>query len=278
MATEPLMRWLIGAAEHRTTVTYRDAGDRLERECGFSRIFSLHMGIPAGAMQYALLSEDPGAPLLHALLVRKGSGVPGPGARVFLEGRFPDVPELQHDGVDQAHPEVWAEFAAIAAEEVYGYPGWAQLYEQMYGEYVPDPFFAPPVEDGGTSRGGAGEGPNHRALRLWMEVNPARIGRRYGNAETTTEEQLLSGDRVDVVYYTDKEVLAIEVKSRDSEWSDLERGIYQCVKYRAVLCAQEREGRTVRALLVTESELPRELAGRAKRLDITLRSFPPDGR
>ena len=149
---------------------------------------------------------------------------------------------------------------------------------KFYGEFVPDPFFAPPVEDGGTSRGGAGEGPNHRALRLWVEANPARIGRRYSNAETTTEEQLLSGDRVDVVYYTDNEVLAIEVKSRDSEWSDLERGIYQCVKYRAVLAAQEREGRTVRALLLTESELPRELAGRAKRLDITHRSFPPDSR
>ena len=78
--------------------------------------------------------------------------------------------------------------------------------------------------------------------------------------------------------YTDNEVLAIEVKSRDSEWSDLERGVYQCVKYRAVLAAQERQGRTVRALLVIESELPRELAGRAKRLDITHRSCPPDGR
>ena len=35
-------------------------------------------------------------------------------------------------------------------------------------------------------------------------------------------------------------MLAIEVKSRDSNWNDLRRGIYQCIKYRAVLHAQER--------------------------------------
>ena len=101
-----------------------------------------------------------------------------------------------------------------AAEEVYRYPSWERIYEQMYGEFVPDPFFAPPVEGGGAPPGGAGEGPNHRALRLWVQENPARIGSRYHDAVAVTEEELLSGDRVDVVYYTDREVVAIEVKSQ----------------------------------------------------------------
>lgn len=79
---------------------------------------------------------------------------------------------------------------------------------------------------------------------------------------------LLSGDRVDVVYCTDEEVLAIEVKSRVSSWEDLRRGIYQCVKYRAVLKAQERGSRTVRSLLVTETDLPSDLARLATDVEV----------
>ena len=65
-----------------------------------------------------------------------------------------------------------------------------------------------------------------------------------------TEHELLSGDRVDVVCFTESELVAVEVKSRDSNWQDLRRGVYQCVKYRAVLCAQEASQREVRCVLV----------------------------
>ena len=70
------------------------------------------------------------------------------------------------------------------------------------------------------------------------------------------------------MYYANDEVLAIEVKSRDSNWADLQRGIYQCVKYQAVLRAQERGERTIRTLLVTESDLRPDLENLARRLGI----------
>ena len=82
------------------------------------------------------------------------------------------------------------------------------------------------------------------------------------------KRELLSGDRVDVVYFADEQVLAIEVKSRDSNRADLLRGIYQCIKYGAVLRAQEDGAREVRTLLVTETALPDDLARVANRLDV----------
>ena len=272
-ATAPIMRWLIGAARQRTTITYGEAAARLERECGFGSIFPRNMGVAVGDMQYRILELDEAAPLLHVLMVR-GSGTrneigkPGDGAQEFLADRFPEEVLLQHDGVRRAHPQLWAEVVGQASEEVYGHRRWEDLYARLYGEYAPDPFFTTPVEGGGVPRGGAGEGPNHKALRLWVRRNPSRIDRRFQNSRTETEEGLLSGDRVDVVYYTDDEVLAIEVKSRDSNWADLQRGLYQCIKYEAVLRAQEQGGRTVGSLLVTESGLPLDLKSLATMLDI----------
>ena len=94
-----------------------------------------------------------------------------------------------------------------------------------------------------------------------------RPGLRAEN--TDTEVELLSGDRVDVVSKINDRVIAIEVKSRDSNYADLRRGVYQCVKYKAVLEAQDiRDNPTVESWLVTEAKLPGELFRLAGRLGV----------
>ena len=77
-STEPLARWLIGAAKHRTNLTYGETASRLEMECGFGRIFpAVRMGVVVGEMQYRIFELNPDAPLLNVLLVRKDTGEPG---------------------------------------------------------------------------------------------------------------------------------------------------------------------------------------------------------
>lgn len=103
-----------------------------------------------------------------------------------------------------------------------------------------------------------------------MQNHPERIAKGLRDVEAETEVELLSADRVDVVYRSPREVVTIEVKSRDSNWPDLRRGVYQCVKYRAVMEAQEEgSGRAVRSLLVTESPLPADFKQTARRLNVT---------
>ena len=270
-ATEPLARWLIGAARQFTTLAYSDAASRLEQECGFSRIFpASQMGKTVAAFQYAIHARAPSAPLLNVLLVLKDTGLPSSGAQDFLAARFPEEPRLAEDDADTVHPALWARYARRAITEAHDYPGWEALYEQFFGRYVPDPFYAPPARGRGKKRGGTGEGPNHRALRKWVKDHPRRVAKRLRDVKADTEVELRSADRVDVVYETPREVLAIEVKSRDSNWADLRRGVYQCVKYGAVVQAQEKEasGRAVRSLLVTESPLPADLEQTARRLGV----------
>ena len=53
--------------------------------------------------------------------------------------------------------------------------------------------------------------------------------------------------------------IAVEVKSARSDESDILRGMFQCVKYRAVLEAQQAAdsvAQSARAILVLEAQLP----------------------
>ena len=277
-ATEPLTRWLIAAAKEETTLTYSEAKDRLEKECGFDTIFTVNIGKVAGAVIDKILEQDSSAPLLNVLVVRKNGknkGRPGPGARVFLAERYPDEPWLSQNDAYEKYREDWIRIVEQETETVCNYPCWECLYKKVYGNnYEPDPFYAEGVESDGLPRGRGGEGINHKALRLWVKDNPEGVDRSFRSVRAETEVDLLSGDRVDVVFYADREIVAIEVKSRDSNWADLRRGIYQCVKYEAVLCAQELRNRSVRSLLVTETELYGDLKELAKKLGVKHKIVP----
>lgn len=124
----------------------------------------------------------------------------------------------------------------------------------------------------GLRFGRSGEGENHRKLREWVRDNPGAVEKRLAGARAETEVELLSGDCIDGVIDGESETVAVEVKSRDSNWADLKRGIYQCVKYRAVLRTQD-DRLPVRAWLGTEKELSDHLEERAKELGVERKSF-----
>ena len=106
--------------------------------------------------------------------------------------------------------------------------------------------------------------------------------------------------QIDVWFMSVGEQLAVEVKSRRSKMPDIERGIFQCVKYRALLKAQSQVARfstkqNIRVLLVSEQpapgltwqQLPEEARETVTRLMARLfsghesgdrRSRPPGGR
>jgi hypothetical protein len=55
----------------------------------------------------------------------------------------------------------------------------------------------------------------------------------------TQEFRLATGDSIDVLFVTRGKVFAVEVKSVISPEEDLVRGVFQCVKYEALLNAME---------------------------------------
>jgi hypothetical protein len=69
----------------------------------------------------------------------------------------------------------------------------------------------------------------------------------------------------------------LEVKSRISNSVDLKRGVYQCIKYRAVKTAMDvREEVVVEAVLVTETKIPGDIAALLRQHGIRHRQVAQD--
>lgn len=118
-----------------------------------------------------------------------------------------------------------------------------------------------------------GESENHKILKSYVCNNPDFIGLSADFVSRRTEKSLDSGDEVDVYFEYSKSLFAIEIKSRRSNASDVVRGIFQCVKYRAVLRAQESVSmklRQVGAWLVYEGRLTKTHKSIAKRLGVKI--------
>lgn len=269
LAVEPMTRWLMSAALERRSITYGEVKKRLEDEFRLSTIFTTRLGKPAGALIDRLLEEDPAIPLLNVLLVRSDTRLPGSGCGGYLAGRFGE-PKLSEEDAPTKYPDLWERYCAKAADEVYAFKDWPRLYRRIYRKKMAaEPADTKGTEKDGLTRGRGGEGRAHKALRLWVQANPDKIAPQLDDARAETEVDLLSGDRVDVVYYAQSKTLGIEVKSHTSDWFDLLRGVYQCVKYRAILKAQDiRPDAVVDTLLVTETELDGELKALAKRFGV----------
>ena len=230
-AAAPLAQWLIHAAKRRSTITYGAAKRRLETEFGFDTIFPTRMGAPAGRLMDRLLYVRPDCPLVNVLLVRQGDGMPGEGAGTFM-AKYLDEPSLANPGYRDGNPRDWRAVCDKVATDVYAFRDWDWVYEEAFGHRLPAAVPPAGSERDGMSHARRGEGPNHKALRLWVRDNPARVRRAYTKFDTDTEVVLESADRVDVVYYGPTSTVVIEVKSLDSDDTDLRRGVFQCVKYR----------------------------------------------
>jgi len=113
-----------------------------------------------------------------------------------------------------------------------------------------------------ASFGGGGESPEHKRLKEFIALHPESVGLTSKSFPGSMEESLQSGDTLDVCFQSGQDAVAIEVKSVLSSVSDIVRGMFQCVKYRAVLEAQQSANglpQSARAILVLESSLPAQL-------------------
>ena len=115
--------------------------------------------------------------------------------------------------------------------------------------------------------GGGGEGKQHKELRECISKNPKKYGLNIiGDGH---KESLPSGDEIDVVFETDDEYVIVEVKSEISDDNDIKRGLYQCVKYRAVVSAMlsvENRKKKIRAVLAVARDWGDELEELRKQL------------
>ncbi len=110
--------------------------------------------------------------------------------------------------------------------------------------------------------GGSGESREHRELKEYVARHPEIIGipKYVGFGET--EHLLPSGDILDVFFRSKNEDIGVEVKSHKSQLPDIMRGLFQCVKYLAILEARQAAKvlpQNARTVLILENEFPDKL-------------------
>lgn len=238
-----LIRW----AQSGQANTYGD----LAREIGNPNLRQ-GMGSQLGYLDDVMrkLEEVSGLtiPTLNALVQNK-QGVPSHGFSYVYEG------------YDELSIKVQKDLAREQNNKAFQYKDWNLVLELLGLK----PSIAVPEKEEKKIRTGSfshgGEGVKHKALKEYVCAHPEAVGLR-NIALSETEHVLLSGDRLDV-YFEQKDgtFIAVEVKSIISDDADILRGIYQCVKYQAVLDAESRtHSRPAKnkTLLVIEGELSQE--------------------
>lgn len=178
------------------------------------------------------LSREPGwreIPHIQSLVINQHRRLPGHGFEGFLAEK---VTEYRNLSVAEKRAYLDAYW-----HEIYAYPYWAEVLEACkLSPASPDARKTVATAKTGRS-GGGGEGEQHKRLKDQVASNPMLVGLPL-IARATKEAALPSGDKIDVLFETTDRHVAVEIKSSISNDVDLTRGLFQCVKYRAVMEAE----------------------------------------
>jgi hypothetical protein len=190
-------------------------------------------------------------PPIQCIVINQQDEVPGSGFFGFL---------LPDQSVKSLNRREKRELVNAVLQKVYLYPKWLEVLDHFK---LPRPTsdFARFVRSASSIRGG-GESEAHRSFKEWIASNKTVLGLSERIADGVCEYQLPSGDVVDVLFSQGSEVIPVETKSHISDVADITRGIFQCVKYQAVLEAAllaKNQKADVRAILALEAKFPAEL-------------------
>jgi hypothetical protein len=225
-----------------------------------------NLNYPLGSIGVALedLSEEWNEPIppIQCLVINKRYGLPGEGIGWFITKRE-DFRKLQRS---QQRALVRAEL-----QKVFEYPKWFAVLEALglSADYADVLAVAKRPLRGGESQ-------QHRRLKEFVAAHPELV-QLPATAKVDKEYVLPSGDVLDVLFRVDQDWIAVEVKSAISKTGDIARGMFQCVKYEAVIEAYQATlaiPQSVRAILVIEDTLPAELVSMKDMLGIEIIPAP----
>lgn len=270
-----LIRW----AKEGEPRTYSDLGEELFENYGHRVMPRKDLyGAVAGAIANALdrLSEETGEriPPLHAILVNKRTRIAGEGAIRISPAYFA--------GKDTSTPVAMRAQLEAAMDDVFNWPHWDRIAAH-FGVDVLEP--ASGVKDDGEpiplpvlpAQMGA-ESEEHQALKAWVAAHPEEFEDLGVFPKGSNEKRLSSGDRLDAYFKNDEGLeLAVEVKTSACSEDELKRGVFQAVKYRAVLRAMQKAEDKVpngEAVLVCTRKPTRETKVLMKRLNVRFQLAP----
>lgn len=230
-----------------------------------------NLNYPLGSIGTALmeLSKKWGEeiPQIQFIVVNQSTGLPGEGIEWFIK----DTKQFSKLSSKQKKALVDGVLAKI-----YGYNKW----DKVLNELGLIPFsISNTVKDNielsslNKFHSKGGEGEEHKKLKEIICNNPEHVGIKLKGLKPELEKSLPSGDSVDVSFSNNNNWVGIEVKSIISNEADILRGLYQCVKYSAVMestLSVMGIQKDVKVILALGGKLPKSLISVKNTLGITV--------
>ncbi len=195
-------------------------------------------------------------PPIQCLVINKNTGLPGEGIGWFLVKKD-DFASLS---LKQQRSIVDAEL-----QHIFSYSKWEEVLKAFdLAPSISD--FMPFVAHASKGRGGGeSESEAHKKLKQHVAQHPEIVGIKSPKTTADVEYPLPSGDILDVSFKTKNLWVAAEVKSAISNEEDIVRGLFQCIKYRAVMEAvllANAQQQNAKSILILESKFPNNLISR----------------
>lgn len=210
---------LVRQAQLRREIVYSDLAPQL----GMPNPRNLNnvLGYIGHALQSLSTLWADNIPPIQCLVVNKQTGLPGEGIWWFITSED----DFQSFSRRRQHAVLRAEL-----QKVYDYSRWPAVLDTLGLLTGPD---LSVVDEASKFRGG-GESKQHQKLKNYIADHP-EVLQLPATAKVDTEFRLPSGDSLDVLFRTGDDWIAVEVKSARSPLPDIVRGMFQCVKYQAVV-------------------------------------------
>jgi hypothetical protein len=250
---------LVRQANARARISYAE----LAEELGISNPRVLNYPLGSVGNSLIQLSEKWGQkiPPIQCLVVNQKDGLPGTGGVNFFVpsvGAFKGLPLRKRQDIVEG-----------VLAEVFAYPRWNEVLD-FFGLERAATGYERVIEAAAGCQGG-GESEPHKALKRYVAENPRVVDLPARAGVGEMEHALPSGDSIDVYFPFESVRTAVEVKARISDHADITRGLFQCIKYRAVLrawIAAENSDDATDAILVLEGKLPDDLRSLRNILDV----------
>lgn len=270
-------------------ITYKNMADAITRKLARSGTNVFHRAVAniVGTMMDDIWEKFEDAPPINAFVVNKDTQMPGFNVQYHFDAYFhqdwgwydalSDVEKmrrLQTVWNDACKYREWDEIAA-----------W---YRASHGVHTFLKDKGVDEEDGKARRiygVGPAEGLRHKQLKLYIQAHPKLVGAPSDPDSADVEHQFESLDEADVLFTDDQGLIVVEVKSNISNQQDMRRGLFQCVKYRAlaeaeelVSAEEEDAARAVAAVLVIETgrRIPASLRADAKTVGVKIVEIDPE--
>lgn len=210
-------------------------------------------------------------PPLMPLAVSKSTELPGNGLYNTFSGYLgqyvPDLEGFQNDTNAGKRARLKRLYLYLGE-----YPNWDRVLEEL--ELEPSNLPLMYLDAAKALRGGSGEGPDHLRLKEYVASHPEVVGLRAGSQAGAMERPFPSGDTADVFFQRGKEWVVAEVKSHTSPEADIIRGVFQCVKYAALMKAELQvlsSTKRVRTLLILGGKMPATAMQAANTLSVAFK-------